>query len=199
MSQIITLLKDDAAQVFNFACHNNPGADFGLVIEKLHHHYCGTITFNEQRNTVENLRQGSKEEATDFLVQVGDAAENLGKDWKGVLTPAELDTLQYTVSLNGVREDIRHVLNAEMSKYGCLMAQQMYDTLRSHTAYVSHNKHLDGSSPYTSHQQTHRAPQGTSCRPHFQKTIAFAAAIAEPSLDPEDSEPNSPEEESKTT
>ena len=50
-----------------------------------------------------NLRQGSQEEPTDFLVWVGDAVENLGKDWKGVLSFEELDTLQYTVSLNGVR------------------------------------------------------------------------------------------------
>ena len=93
---------------------------------------------------VENLRQGSKQEANDFLVRVGDAVEDLGKDWKGVLTPEELETLQYTVSLNGVREDMRHVLNAETSKCGCLTAQQMYDALRNHEAYVSCNKCLEG-------------------------------------------------------
>ena len=139
MSQIIASLKDDAAEMFNFARHNNPGADLGVVIEKLRHHYCGTITFSEQRKTVENLRQGSKEEATDFLVRVGDAVENLGKDWKILLSSEELDTLQYMVSLNGVKEDIRHVLNAETSKCGCLTPQQMYDAVRNHEVYVSRN------------------------------------------------------------
>ena len=154
MSHFITSLKDNAAQMFDFAHCNDPEADLGLVIEKLQHHYCGTITFSEQRNTVENFRKGAREEATDFLVRVGDPLENLGKDWKGVLSALELDDLQYTVSLNGVREDIRHVLNAEKIKYGCLNAQQMYDALSGHEAYVSGNKCLDGNSSQTSHQQT---------------------------------------------
>ena len=195
MSQIIASLKDDAARMFDFVCRNNPGADLGLIIEKLRHHYCGMITFSEQRNTVENLRQGSKEEATDFLVQVGDAAENLGKDWKGVLSPLELEAMQYTVSLNGVGEDIRHVLNAETSRHGRLTAQQMYDAVRNHEAYVSHNKCLQGSSPYTGCPQVPRAPQGSSYKPRFQKTTAFAAALAEPQLDPGNPEPHSLEKE----
>ena len=135
--------------MFDFARRSNPGADLGVTIEKLCHHNCGAITFSEQWNAVENLRQGPQEEATDFLVQVGDAVENLGKDWKGVLSSEELDTLHYTVSLNRVRENIRHVLNAETSKCGHLTPQQMYDAVRNHKAYISHNKHLEGSSPYT--------------------------------------------------
>ena len=145
---------------------------------------------------MENLRQGSQEEATDFLVRMGDAVENLGKDWKGVLSSEELDTLQYTVSLNGVREDIRHVLNAEMSKCGHLTPQQMYDAVRHHKAYVSHNKCLEGSSPYTGHPQALRASQGTSYKPRYQKTTAFAAAVVEPEEVPEGYEVASSEEES---
>ena len=129
---------------------------------------------------MENLRQGSQEEATDFLVQVGDAVENLGKDWKGILSSEELDTLQYTVSLNGVREDIRHVLNTDTSKCGRLTPQQMYDAVRKHEVYVSRNKHLEGSSPYTGCPQAPRASQGTSYKPRYQKTTAFAAAVMEP-------------------
>ena len=195
MSQVIPSLKDDAARMFDFARHNNPGADLGVIIEKLHHHYCGAITFSEQQNAVENLRQGSQEEATDFLVRVGDAVENLGKDWKGVLSSEELDTLQYTVSLNGVREDIRHILNAEMSKCGCLTPQQMYDAVRNHEVYVSRNKHLEGSSLYTGHPQAPRASQGTSYKPHYQKTTAFATAVVEPEEAPEGYEVTSSGEE----
>ena len=48
MSQVIASLKDDAAQMFDFAHRNNPGADLGVIIEKLRHHYCGAITFSKQ-------------------------------------------------------------------------------------------------------------------------------------------------------
>ena len=34
-------------------------------------------------------------------------------------------TLQYEVSLNGVREDVRHVLNSEIAKYGELTPEQI--------------------------------------------------------------------------
>ena len=56
----------------------------------------------------------------------------------------------------------------------------MYDAVRNHEAYVSCNKCLEGSSPYTGRPQALRAPQGTSYTPHFQKTMAFAAAVVEP-------------------
>ena len=41
---------------------------------------------------------------------------NLGKDWKDKLTDKELQSLQYEVSLNGVQEEIRHVLDSEIAK-----------------------------------------------------------------------------------
>ena len=61
----------------------------------------------------------------------------------------------------------------------------MYDAVRNHEAYVSHNKHLEGSSPYTGCPQALRASQGTSYKPRYQKTTAFAAAVAEPEEAPE--------------
>ena len=55
---------------------------------------------------VENLCQGVREDATDFMIRVGTSISNLGKDWKDQLTEEELQSLQYEVSLNGVREEI---------------------------------------------------------------------------------------------
>ena len=61
---------------------------------------------------VKNLRQGAHEDATDFMIRAGSSVGNLAKDWKGQLTEAELQSLQYEVSLNGVREEIRHVMDS---------------------------------------------------------------------------------------
>ena len=55
---------------------------------------------------VENLCQGVQEDATDFIIRVGSSIGNLAKDWKGQITEAELRSLKYEVSLNGVREEI---------------------------------------------------------------------------------------------
>ena len=43
---------------------------------------CGSLTFQEQRNTIENLCQKPQEAAIDFLIRVGTSVSNLGKDWK---------------------------------------------------------------------------------------------------------------------
>ena len=65
MAQIIGALKGDAADVFDFACHHGKKhtKDLGLILEQMWHHYCGTLTFGEQRNTIENMRQKSHESA----------------------------------------------------------------------------------------------------------------------------------------
>ena len=55
---------------------------------------------------VENLHQGVREDATDFMIWVGTLVSNLGKDWKDQLMDEELQSLQYEVSLNGVKEEI---------------------------------------------------------------------------------------------
>ena len=71
--------------MFDFTEGNNPGAYLGVIVEKLRKHYCGNLTFWEQRNAVENLRQGHSEEATNFLVWVGSTVHYLAKDWKGAM------------------------------------------------------------------------------------------------------------------
>ena len=67
---------------------------------------------------VENLCQVAWEDATDFMIRVNSSVCNLAKDWKGQITEAELRSLQYEVSLNGVREEIRHVLDSEIARHG---------------------------------------------------------------------------------
>ena len=77
-----------------------------MLLQILQEHYCGSYTFREQRNMVENLCQGVRKDATDFMIRVGTSVSNLGKDWKDQLMEEELQSLQYEVSLNGVREEI---------------------------------------------------------------------------------------------
>ena len=106
MTQVIGSLKGDAAGVFDWARHNHHDtSDLGLIMEKIRSHYCSTLTFHEQRNTVENMRQASSKGAANFLVRVSNAVQTLNKDWKNHMTKEEMDTLQYEVSLNGVNEE----------------------------------------------------------------------------------------------
>ena len=102
MTQVIASLKGDAAGVFDWVRHNHHDtSDLGLIMEKICNHYCSTLTFHEQRNTVENMRQASSKGAANFLVRVSNAIQTLNKDWKNHMTREEMDTLQYEVSLNG--------------------------------------------------------------------------------------------------
>ena len=55
---------------------------------------------------VENLHQGTRKDATDLMIRVSTSVSNLGKDWKDQLMEEELQSLQYEISLNGVREEI---------------------------------------------------------------------------------------------
>ena len=87
-------------------------------------HYCGSLTFREQRNTIDNLRQRPQEAAIDFSIRVGTSVSNLGKDWMDELTEKELQSPQYEVSLNGVQEEIRHVLDSEVAKNGDKLTPQ---------------------------------------------------------------------------
>ena len=82
MAQIIGALKGDAADVFDFTFHHGKKhtKDLGLILERMQHHYCGTLTFREQRNTIENMRQKSHESATDFLGRVLEAVDGLTRD-----------------------------------------------------------------------------------------------------------------------
>ena len=145
---------------------------------------------------VENLCQGAHEDATDFTIKVGSSVSNLAKDWKGQLTEAELQSLQYEVSLNGVREEIRHVLDSEIARHGQLTLHQMYEVVKKYETYVAHNKCLEGksASPHIGHQRA--ATPTPSYKPHFHKTTAFAASV-EGSPDPDlvELEPSLPEDD----
>ena len=77
------------------------------------------------------------------------------------MTDEELQSLQYEVSLNGVHEEIRHVLDSEIAKNGGkLTPQQMYEAVKRYETYVAHNKRLEGkgASPSTSQPKTTGSP-----------------------------------------
>ena len=133
MPLVVSSLTGDASDVFDWILSLNPGNTQNLtaLLQILREHYCGSFTFREQRNTIENLHQRPQEAAIDFLIRVSKSVSNLGKDWKDELTEKELQSLQYEVSLNGVKEEIRHVLDSEMAKKeGKLTPQQMYEVVK---------------------------------------------------------------------
>ena len=146
MAQIIGALKGDAADVFDFACYHGKKhtKDLGLILEWMQHHYCGTLTFREQRNTVENMRQKSHESAADFLVRVSGAVDGLARDWKGMVSQHEIKALLSEVLIYGVQEEFRHVLNSEMARYRELTEEQMYNAVKRHEVYLGRTKHLRG-------------------------------------------------------
>ena len=137
---------------------------------------------------VKNLCQGAREDATDFMIRVGSSVGNLAKDWKGQIMEAELRYLQYEVSLNGVREEIRHILDSEIAKHGQLTPHQMYEVVKKYKTYVACNKCLKGkgTSPHSGQQRA--VAQMSGYRPCFHKTTAFTTSVEETS-DPALSEP----------
>ena len=157
MPLVVLSLKGDASDVFDWSRSVTPGEvqDLSTLLQMLREHYCGSYTFREQRNMVENLRQRDREDVTDFMIGVGTSVSNLGKDWKDQLTEEELQSLQYGVSLNGVKEEIRHVLDSEIARHGRLTLHQMYEAVKKYETYVAHNKCLKGKrvSPHTNHQR----------------------------------------------
>ena len=105
---------------------------------------------------------------------------NLGKDWKDKLMDKELQSLQYEVSLNGVQEEIRHILDSEIAKNGGkLTPQQMYEAVKRYETYVAHNKRLEGEGANSSTSQLKAAGHTLGYKPQFHKTTAFAATITE--------------------
>ena len=105
---------------------------------------------------------------------------NLGKDWKDELTEKELQSLQYEISLNGVQEEIRHVLDSEVAKNGGkLTPRQMYEAVKRYDTYVAHNKRLEGKGTSSSASQKKAVGHTSGYKPRFHKTTAFAATIAE--------------------
>ena len=150
--------------------------DLTTLLQMLREHYCGSLTFREQRNAIENLHQKSNEATIDFLIRVGTSMSNLAKDWKDELTECKLQALQYEVLLNGVKEEIRHVLDSEMAKRdGHLTPQQMYEAIKRYETYVARNKRLDGKGTSTSAGQQKATAQSSGYKPRFHKTTAFVA------------------------
>ena len=68
MPLVVLSLTGDASDVFDWMHSASPrGAqDLSTLLQMLREHYCGFFMFWEQRNMVENLRQGAHEDATDF-------------------------------------------------------------------------------------------------------------------------------------
>ena len=200
MPLVVLSLTGDASDVFDWTRSVSPGdaQDLSELLQMLREHYCGSFTFSEQRNMVENLCQGAQEDATDFMIRVGSSSSNLAKDWKGQITEAELRSLQYEVSLNGVREEIRHVLDSEIARHGQLTPHQMYEVVKKYETYVACNKRLKGKSASPHSGQQRAAAQTSGYRPRFHKTMAFVASVEETS-DPSLSEPGPslPEDEDR--
>ena len=180
---VVSSLTGDALDVFDWILSLNQGKpqDLTTLLQMLREHYCGSLTFREQRNAIENLRQRSNESTIDFLIQVGTSVSNLAKDWKDELTECELWALQNEVSLNGVKEEIRHVLDSEMAKRdGRLMPQQMYEAVKKYETYVARNRRLDGKGTSTPAGQRKATGQPSGYKPRFHKTMAFVATAGAP-------------------
>ena len=82
MPLVVSSLTGDTSDVFNWILSLNPGntQDLTTLLQMLREHYCGSLTFREQRNTTENLHQKPQEAAIDFLIRVGTSVSNLGKN-----------------------------------------------------------------------------------------------------------------------
>ena len=139
--------------------------------------------FQEQRNTVENMRQKSHESAADFLVMVSGAVDGLAIDWKGVVSQHEIKALHSEVFINTVQEEFRHLLNSKMARYGELTEEQMYNAVKRHEVYLGRTKHLGGgaTAPTTPQKGTPSRVSNSSFKPQFQKTTAFVVAPIEES------------------
>ena len=179
---VVSSLMGDASNVFDWILSLNPRntQDLTTLLQMLREHYCGSLTFREQRNTIKNLWQRPQEATINFLIRVSTSMSNLGKDWKDELTERELQSLQYEVSLNGVQEEIRHVLDSEIAKNGVkLTPQQMYEAVKRYETYVARNKRLEGKGTSSSASQQKATGHTSGYKPRFHKTMAFAATIAE--------------------
>ena len=197
MPLVVSSLMGDASDVFDWILSLNPGntQDLTTLLQMLREHYCGSLTFREQRNTIENLCQRPQEAAIDFLIRVSTSVSNLGKDWMDELTEKELQSLQYEVSLNGVQEEIRHVLDSEIAKNGGkLTPQQMYEAVKRYETYVARNKRLEGKGTSSSASQQKATGHTSGYKPWFHKTMAFAATMAESEDDAHCHQESSPQE-----
>ena len=168
MPLVVSSLTGDASDVFDWILSLNHGEpqDLTTLLQMLREHYCGSLTFREQRNTIENLHQKPNEATIDFLIRVGTLVSNMAKDWKNEITEGELQALQYEVSLNGVKEEVRHVLDSEMAKRDShLTPQQMYEAVKRYETYVVRNKRLDSKGTSTSASQQKTTGQSSGYKP----------------------------------
>ena len=82
--------------------------------------------------------------------------------------------------MNGVQEEIRHVLDSEVAKNGGkLTPQQMYEAVKKYETYVACNKRLEGKGASSSTSQQKATGHTPGYRPQFHKTMAFTATMAE--------------------
>ena len=183
MPLVVSSLTGDALDVFDWILSLNQGEPQYLrtLLQMLREHYCGSLIFREQRNAIENLCQKSNEAAIDFLIRVGTSVSNLAKDWKDEVTEYELRALQNEVSLNRVKEEIRHVLDSEMAKRdGHLIPQQMCEAVKKYKTYMGQNRRLDGKGASTPASPQKAPGQSSGYKPRFHKTTAFVAMAGGP-------------------
>ena len=60
MPQVMAALKDEAADKLDWIHFNSPGGeitDLDVLFQCLRSHYCGSLTFRDQRNMVGNMKQ----------------------------------------------------------------------------------------------------------------------------------------------
>ena len=82
--------------------------------------------------------------------------------------------------MNGVQEEIRHVLDSEIAKTGGKVTpQQMYEAVKRYETYVARNKRLQGKGTSLSASQQKATCHTSGYKLWFHKTMAFAATIAE--------------------
>ena len=70
MPLVVSSLTGDASDVFDWilSLNHDELQDLTTLLQMLREHNCGSLTFREQRNTIENLCQKSNEAAIDFLI-----------------------------------------------------------------------------------------------------------------------------------
>ena len=68
MPLVVSSLTGDASDMFDWTRSVSPGdtQDLSELLQMLKEHYCGSFMFQEQRNMVQNLCQGAREDATDY-------------------------------------------------------------------------------------------------------------------------------------
>ena len=72
MPLVVSSLTGDASDMFDWMHSVTPGGaqDLSALLQMLREHYCGSFMFQDQRNMVENLCQGARKDATDFMIRV---------------------------------------------------------------------------------------------------------------------------------